>query len=102
NDGVNEEWLADRSRFVWDGLRRQRLDRPYVRENGRLRPASWGEAFAAVAAAVKGRKVAGLVGDLVPTEAAFALKTLVEGLGGTVECRTDGAALPPGNRSGYV
>ena len=65
NDGVNEEWLADRSRFIWDGLRRQRLDRPYVREGGRLRPATWGEAFEAVAAAVKGKKVAGLVGDLV-------------------------------------
>ena len=102
NDGVNEEWLADRSRFIWDGLRRQRLDRPYVREGGRLRPATWGEAFEAVAAAVKGKKVAGLVGDLVSTEAAFALKGLVEGLGGTVECRTDGAALPAGNRSGYV
>ena len=102
NDGVNEEWLADRSRFIWDGLRRQRLDRPFVREGGRLRPATWGEAFEAVAAAVKGKKVAGLVGDLVSTEAAFALKGLVEGLGGTVECRTDGAALPAGNRSGYV
>ena len=64
HDGVNEEWLADRSRFVWDGLRRQRLDRPYVRVGGRLKPATWGEAFAAVAAAVKGKKVAGLVGDL--------------------------------------
>ena len=53
HDGVNEEWLADRSRFIWDGLRRQRLDRPYVRENGRLRPATWGEAFAAVAAAAR-------------------------------------------------
>ena len=100
NDGVNEEWLADRSRFVWDGLRRQRLDQPYVREGGRLRPATWGEAFEAVAQAVKGKKVAGLVGDLVSAEAAFALKELVEGLGGTVECRTDGAALPAGNRSG--
>ena len=64
HDGVNEEWLADRSRFIWDGLRRQRLDRPYIREGGRLRPASWAEAFAAIAAAAKGRKVAGLVGDL--------------------------------------
>ncbi len=102
HDGVNEEWLADRSRFIWDGLRRQRLDQPYVRVDGRLKPASWGEAFAAVAVAAKGKKVAGLVGDLVSTEAAFALKTLVAGLGGTVECRTDGAALPAGNRSAYV
>ena len=53
HDGVNEEWLADRSRFVWDGLRRQRLDKPYVRKNGRLTPVGWSEAFAAVAAALK-------------------------------------------------
>src|SRR5690606_17581280 len=102
HDGVNEEWLADRSRFIWDGLRRQRLDRPYVRRDGKLVAVTWGEAFAAVAAAVKGRKVAGLIGDLVPAEAAYALRELVAGLGGTVECRTDGAALPAGNRSGYV
>ncbi len=102
NDAVNEEWLSDKSRFVWDGLRRQRLDRPYIRENGKLRPASWPEALAAAAKAIKGRKVAGLIGDLVPTEAAFSLKQLVEGLGGQVECRTDGARLPIGNRSAYV
>jgi NADH-quinone oxidoreductase subunit G len=102
NDGVNEEWLADRSRFVWDGLRRQRLDRPFVRVDGKLKPASWAEAFAAAAQAMKGRTVAGLVGDLAPAEAIFALRELVTGLGGTLECRTDGAALPAGNRSGYV
>lgn len=102
HDGVNEEWISDKSRFVWDGLRRQRLDKPYIRENGKLRPASWGEALGAAAAAMKGKKVAGLVGDLVPVEAAFALKELVEGLDGNVECRTDGAKLPAGNRSGYA
>ncbi|HHY01467.1 MAG TPA: NADH-quinone oxidoreductase subunit G [Paracoccus sp.] len=102
NDDVNEEWISDKTRFVWDGLRRQRLDKPYIRENGRLRPASWPEALAAAAAAIKGRKVAGLIGDLAPVEAVFALKQLVEGLGGTVECRTDGARLPAGNRSAYV
>ncbi len=102
HDGVNEEWISDKTRFVWDGLRRQRLDKPYVRENGKLRPASWSEAMSKAAEALQNRKVAGLVGDLVPVEAAFALKQLVTGLGGTVECRTDGAALPAGNRSGYV
>ncbi len=102
HDGVNEEWISDKSRFVWDGLRRQRLDTPYIRENGKLRPASWPEALSAAAAAMKGKKIAGLIGDLVPVEAAFALKQLVEGLGGNVECRTDGAKLPAGNRSGYV
>ncbi|MBC2836779.1 NADH-quinone oxidoreductase subunit NuoG [Paragemmobacter straminiformis] len=102
HDGVNEEWISDKTRFVWDGLRRQRLDTPYIRENGRLRKAGWGEALAAVAAAMKGKKVAGLVGDLVPVEAAFSLKALVEGLGGKVEARVDGARLPAGNRSAYV
>ncbi|SES94211.1 NADH-quinone oxidoreductase subunit NuoG [Oceanicella actignis] len=102
HDGVNEEWLADRSRFLWDGLRRQRLDRPYVRRAGKLEPASWDEAFAAVAEAVKGRKVAGVAGDLAPAEAMFALRLLVEGLGGAVECRVDGAKLPAGNRAAYA
>ena len=102
HDGVNEEWISDKTRFVWDGLRRQRLDRPYIRENGKLRPASWGEALAAAAAAMKHRSVAGIIGDLAPVEAAYALKQLVTGLGGEVECRTDGAKLPAGNRSAYV
>ncbi|MEM8554993.1 MAG: NADH-quinone oxidoreductase subunit NuoG, partial [Pseudomonadota bacterium] len=102
HDGVNEEWLADKSRFVWDGLRRQRLDRPYIRDNGKLRPATWPEALEAAALAMKGKTVAGLVGDLASTEAAFALKGMVEGLGGRVECRTDGAKLPAGDRFGYA
>ena len=102
HDAVNEEWISDKTRFVWDGLRRQRLDTPYLRENGRLRPATWPEALTAAARAMQGGKVAGLVGDLASVEVAFSLKTLVEGLGGSVECRTDGARLPAGNRSGYV
>ena len=102
NDAVNEEWISDKTRFVWDGLRRQRLDTPYIRENGKLRKAGWGEALTAAAAAMKGKKVAGLIGDLVPVEAAFALKQLVEGIEGNVECRVDNARLPIGNRAAYV
>ena len=102
HDGVNEEWISDKTRFSWDGLRRQRLDRPYVRRGGRLQPASWPEALAAAAAGLRGRRVAGIVGDLAPVEAAFALKGLMDGLGGATECRTLGEALPAGNRSGYV
>ncbi|KFI27189.1 NADH-quinone oxidoreductase subunit NuoG [Paenirhodobacter enshiensis] len=102
NDAVNEEWLSDKGRFIWDGLRRQRLDVPYVRENGKLRKASWSEALGTAAAALKGTKVLGLVGDLAPVEAAFSLKRMIESLGGSVECRTDGARLPAGNRSAYV
>ncbi len=105
HDGVNEEWLADRSRYVWDGLRRQRLDKPYVRIDGKLKPASWGEAFAAIADAAKdaGADIAAIAGDLAPVEAVWALKGLMDGLGSNrYDCRQDGAALPPGNRSGYV
>ena len=102
HDGVNEEWLSDKSRYAWDGLRRQRLDKPYIRENGKLRPASWGEALGAAATAMTGGKVAALVGDLAPVEAIYALKAFVDGLGGDIECRTDGAKLPAGNRSAYV
>ena len=103
HDGVNEEWISDKTRFVWDGLRRQRLDRPYVRENGKLRAATWPEALAVAADKIKGAsKLAGLVGDLAPVEAAYGLKQLIEGQGGVVESRTDGAKLPAGNRSAYV
>ena len=102
HDGVNEEWISDKTRFVWDGLRRQRLDTPYIRENGKLRKAGWDEALGAAASAMAGKKLAGLVGDLASTEAAFALKQLIEGQGGVVECRTDNAKLPSGNRSAYV
>ncbi|MCA0964883.1 NADH-quinone oxidoreductase subunit NuoG [Salipiger bermudensis] len=103
HDGVNEEWISDKTRFVWDGLRRQRLDKPYIRDNGKLRPATWPEALSKVAEALKGaKKPVGLIGDLASVEATFSLKTLIEGQGGSVECRTDGAKLPAGNRSGYV
>ena len=103
HDGVNEEWISDKTRFVWDGLRRQRLDRPYIRENGKLRPASWPEALGRAAEALKGaEKPVGLVGDLAPVEAAFALRQLIKAQGGVTECRTDGAKLPAGNRSAYV
>ncbi len=102
HDGVNEEWISDKTRFVWDGLRRQRLDTPYIREKGKLRPATWPQALAAAAVAMKGKKIVGLVGDLASVEAAYSLKTLIEGQGGSVDCRTDGARLPAGNRGAYV
>ncbi|MEM7710737.1 MAG: NADH-quinone oxidoreductase subunit NuoG, partial [Pseudomonadota bacterium] len=102
HDGTNEEWISDKTRFVWDGLRRQRLDQPYVRVDGKLKPATWPEALDAAATAMKGAKVAGIVGDLVPTEAAYALRKLMDEMGGMTECRTDGARLPAGDRAGYA
>ena len=102
HDGINEEWISDKTRFVWDGLRRQRLDTPYIRENGKLRVATWAEALEKAKLEIIGKKIFGLVGDLVSVEATFALKQLIEGLGGSVECRLDQARLPSDNRSAYV
>ena len=105
HEGVNEEWISDKTRFIWDGLKRQRLDRPYVRENGRLRPASWDEAFAAVAAKLKSTpaaRIAAIVGDLVPAEAIKALKDLMAAIGTPhLDCRQDGAPLS-GARESYL
>ena len=99
NDAVNEEWISDKTRQIVDGLRTQRLDRPYLRENGKLRPASWQEAFAAIAAKVKATspaKIGAIVGDLAAVEEIYALKTLMQKLGtSNVDCRQDGAKLDP-------
>ncbi len=107
NDAVNEEWISDKTRQVVDGLARQRLDRPYIRENGRLRAASWPEALAAVAAKIKAApaaRIGALVGDLCPVEDVFALKLLCEKLGVThLDCRQDGARLDPAQgRGSYI
>jgi NADH-quinone oxidoreductase subunit G len=106
NEAINEEWISDKTRFACDGLIRQRLDRPYVRRDGRLKPATWQEAFQAVAdrlAGLAGNKIAALAGDLVDAEAMFALKALMASLGSSnIDCRQDGAALDPATRAGYL
>jgi len=107
HEDINEEWLSDKSRFIWDGLNRQRLDKAYVRRDGKLTAANWGEAFGAVKerlGSAKPERVAALVGDQVDAEAVFALKKLMESLGvANLDCRQDGAALPAGlPRQGYL
>ena len=102
HDGINEEWISDKTRFVWDGLRRQRLDKPYIRKDGKLVSVDWNEALNFAAESLSGKNIIGLVGDLTSTESAYSLKKLVTNLGGVVECRTDGSKLPIDNRSGYV
>jgi NADH-quinone oxidoreductase subunit G len=103
NDAVNEEWISDKTRFIWDGLKTQRLDRPYVRVDGKLRPASWGEALNAVAARVRGAKLGGLVGDLAPVEAMFALRELLKSIGSTaIDMQGRGGLDPSLGRSSYI
>jgi NADH-quinone oxidoreductase subunit G len=97
NEDVNEEWLADKGRFWVDGLKRRRLDRPWVRRDGKLHPASWAEAFAAIAARLKtlsGDRIGALAGDHADAESVQALRDLMAALGSpNIDCRVDGAAL---------
>ncbi|WP_420964212.1 NADH-quinone oxidoreductase subunit NuoG [Bradyrhizobium sp. B120] len=84
NEAVNEEWISDKTRHVVDGLRTQRLDRPYVRENGQLKPATWQEAFAAIAAKagrIDGKRIGAIAGDLAAVDEMYALKELLAKFG---------------------
>ena len=107
NEDVNEEWISDKTRFVWDGLRTQRLDVPYVRRGGKLRAASWGEAFDAIKtriAGVDGARIGAISGDLAGVEEVFALKQLMQALGSpNTDCRQDGSVSDPAQgRASYI
>lgn len=98
HEGVNEEWISDKTRFSYDGLKAQRLDQPYVRENGKLRPASWEEAFAVVAAKLKATtKTLGVVGELCAAEEMIALKDLLGDVDGVM-----GIHIDVSSRAGYL
>lgn len=105
HEDINEEWIDDRTRFSYDGLNNARLDRPYIREEktGKLREADWAEAFALIAAKLKGlqpTEKAGLVGDLCDLESIVALKDFLKTP--NMDCRTDGALFDVSNRAGYL
>ena len=106
NEDINEEWISDKTRFSYDGLKRQRLDRPYIRMEGRLTPVTWDKAFEFAAEKLKSFKpdeVAALAGDLVDVESTYALKGLISGLGSPhMDCRIDGARYDTSSRSGYL
>ena len=99
NDEVNEEWISDKTRHVVDGLRTQRLDQPYIRVNGRLKPATWKEAFAIIANKVKAaraERIGALAGQLAAVEDMFALKALMAALGSNnIDARYPGSPLHP-------
>jgi NADH-quinone oxidoreductase subunit G len=99
NDAVNEEWISDKTRHVADGLRIQRLDRPYLRQAGSLRPVGWDEALGVVADRLRSTppaRLGAIAGDLAGAEEMFALKDLFTRLGSSnLDCRQDGAKLDP-------
>ncbi len=107
HDGVNEEWISDKTRAAVDALKRKRLDRPYMRREGKLEEVSWYDAFNEIAARVEkagGKKVGAIAGDLCAAEEMFALKTLLDRLGSPhYDCRQHGAKLHPKHgRASYL
>jgi NADH-quinone oxidoreductase subunit G len=106
NEDVNEEWINDKTRFAIDGLKRQRLDRPYVKRDGKLQPVSWNEAFAVIAEKIRNTapdRVGALVGDMVDCESIFALKQLMHHIGSpNMDCRQDFADYDVSTRSAYI
>lgn len=107
NEDVNEEWISDKSRYIVDGLKVQRLDRPYIRIEGQLVPTSWEQAFSSIAAKVQNvrkDKIGALVGDLSSLEEIYALKLLMSSLGSShVDCRQDGSRVHTKlGRSSYI
>lgn len=106
HEDVNEEWISDKTRYITDGLSRQRLDRPYVRVDGKLKEATWDEAFSAIKeklSPLKGTEIAAITGDLNDAESMLALKDLMANLGSSnIDCRQDGAKIDSTNRSAYL
>ena len=107
NDEVNEEWISDKTRYVVDGLSRQRLDRPFVRAGGKLQPATWNEAFDAIAAKIKATsadRIGVIAGDLQDAES---MKAAADLFGGgldveNLDCRQDGVTLGGGARESWL
>ncbi|KAF2351730.1 NADH:ubiquinone oxidoreductase subunit G [Trinorchestia longiramus] len=100
NEDINEEWLADKARFACDGLKRQRLVAPMVKDNrGELRPCEWEDALIVAATALQEAdgSVAAVVGGQVDAEALTALRDLVYRLGGKNVCTEE---VFPDNGSG--
>ncbi len=107
NEEVNEEWITDKARFAIDGLKNQRLDRPYVRgTNGKLEPSSWDNAFKIIAKQLKKVKPDNfgvIAGDQIDAETMFAMKLLMEKIGSPhMDCRQDGANIEGSARAGYL
>ena len=98
NDDVNEEWLSDKGRYMVDGLGARRLDKVWIRKEGKLQAAGWDEAFSAIAAAQPGASIAAIAGDLVDCETMYAAKALLRALGSDLlEGRQTGLAYETGN-----
>ncbi len=106
NEEINEEWISDKTRFCYDGLKYQRLDKPYIKRNGKLSEASFDEALTEVANKIKSlqaSEIAAFTGQLSAVEEIFALKKLLEKLGvKNFDCRLRDEKLNANDRASYL
>ena len=107
NEDINEEWISDKTRYACDGLLKQRLDTPYLRENGRLKPISWNEALKILNNKLKTyspNEIAGWVGDLADLEMIYSFKSFFQKCLGSsnLECRQDRTYINPTERINYI
>jgi len=106
NDLINEEWISDKTRFAYDGLKMQRLDRCYVKKSGKLQQVSWQDALDEIKTKVKKcqpHEIAAIAGDLADLESIFVLKNLMDKIGSPhMESRTHGEKFDASNRSSYL
>jgi NADH-quinone oxidoreductase subunit G len=107
NEDINEEWISDKTRYACDGLLKQRLDTPYIRENGRLQKSSWNKALRLLISKLKSfnsDEVGGLVGDLADLEMIYSFKSFFEKCIGSknFECRQDRIYINPFERMNYI
>lgn len=105
HEDINEEWINDRTRFAYDGLKKGRLDQPYMKRGKKLEPCSWDEALDVAAEKLgtfKGNNIAAFAGDLVDAESIYAMKSLMTSLGvEQLECRVDGGQFDVSTPAGY-
>ena len=106
NEEINEEWIADKSRFAYDGLKYQRLDVPMTKEHGSLKPCTWDDAYEAIAKRIKNvapDKIGAIAGDLVDVESMLLAKEMLNELGSfNHDCRQDGSLLENDHRGNYI
>ena len=112
NEEINEEWISDKARFSFDGLKLQRLDRPYIRTSGKLQETSWRNAFASIEKHFRntdllkpenGKKIAAIAGDLACCESMYALKKILKSLKSPhMDCRPNQFKLTNRYRASYI
>ena len=106
NEDINEEWISDKTRFFYDGLKYQRLDRPYLKQKSKLEESSWEIALNMLAERIKktkAEKIGAIAGDLTDVETMFVVKDYLKALGNNnTDCRQNGSKLSNENRAQYL